>query len=203
MKLGKLTINPRLIGCMIEVSREQVEDAPNAEELIQLTLARALAVELDRQGLQGDGSASAMNGILVNPDIPETGTVGALTWTKIATEAKNVRLANHEPNSFISNTASNHEVLMSVDGEQRWLGAPPTLANVTMLESTHVPTAKALIGDFSRFAIGLRADMRIEATTTGDGTFEAHTVKIKIFMRGDYAILDATAFRRMDGVTVS
>ena len=203
IKFGKLTIDPRLIGCVVEMSRELVEDAPNAAEIIQTTLARSLAVEVDRLGLLGDSTVASMLGILESADIPETDTVGALTWTKIATEAKNVRLANHEPTAFISNTASNHEVLMSVDGEQRWLGAPPTLANVTMLESSHVPTAKAIIGDFSRFAFGLRSDARIEATQTGDGTFERHTVKVKIFLRGDFAILDRTAFRRMAGVTVS
>jgi HK97 family phage major capsid protein len=203
MQFGKLVIDPRVIGCMVEVSRELVEDAPNASELIENTLARALAVEVDRLGLMGDGTAASTLGILESGDIPETGSVGALTWAKIATEAKNVRLANHEPNAFISNTASNHEVLMTVDGQQRWLGAPPTLTGVTMLESSHVPTAKAIIGDFSRYAFGLRSEAMIEATVCAAGTFERHTIKVKCFLRGDFAILDKNAFRRMAGVTVT
>ena len=39
------------IACLVRLSRELAEDAPNAATLIEETLGRALAVELDRMAL--------------------------------------------------------------------------------------------------------------------------------------------------------
>lgn len=201
MDFGAVRLVPSLIGCFISASRELAEDAPNFSTLVQSTIANALAVQIDKAGIQGMGPPSVV-GLLQNPVIGETGTFGSMTWAKLSAEATTIRNANYEPTAAILNPTTRDGLLLSTaSGSGEWLSSPPTLSNVQVLATTNVPAGSGVIGDFRQMILGLRQDPIIEMTTTDGETFRRHQVGIKITFRGDFAILRETAFRRMVGIS--
>lgn len=201
MRLGGIRIFPKLIGSICTVSREAIDDTSNIQGLIEQELIKETAVKLDKLGLTGVGAAEEMIGLLNYPNIDSTPTVGDITWTKLASGALEVRKRNHEPNAAIMGTAENHALGMSTDQEDRWLGPPPPLQNLRRLETMNIPGDKAVVGDFSKFAMVLRTEPTLEVTREAGDNFKNHTVQIKLWMRADFVCFDETAFQIMDGVT--
>ena len=199
---SKITIQPRLMGIFVTVSRELVEDAANASQVIEMTMARALAAAIDKAGLDGVATASELNGILTDGDIDETDSTGAIDWTKLAAAAKAVRDNNHEPTSAIMSVANQHALGMSADLQERWLGPPPPLEPVAMLHTSAMPDSEIIVGDFANFALGLRSAARIEVSADAGETFQRHQVAIKAWWRGNFTTLDPSAFHKRTGVTV-
>lgn len=212
MRFGARMLNARTCGTIIRLSREMVEDA---EDLVVQQLTNFMAAEMARQvdswGLSGNGGTEP-TGLLTRATltgadkIESTGTVGALDWTDISSAATEVRDVNHEPTACILHTSryDGLGVLETGDGTNAargWLGRPSTLENVQFLATSHCPVDQLIIGDFSRFAMGMRLGMRIETTMDADGAFENHQMAIKIFSRIDFVPLDSTAFYVLTGIT--
>jgi len=194
--LGRTTITPRLIGCIVKASREMIEDAPNAPELIEMAMAASLANSLDRYAVNGIGAAEEPLGLLHVPDLASTDDEDPISFVNVAGAAMAVRVRNHEPTAAILNTIDDHVLGMTTDSQGRWLGAPPPLENVVRLESSHVPQDNVLVGDFTKFAWGIRENATVEIGETAEA-FERHQVCFKIFFRGDTAMLDSSAFQKV------
>ena len=192
----------RTIGCYIRLSRELVQDAPNASELIEQTMARALAAELDRQGINGDGSAEEY-GLLVYTGISETTSVGAIAWEDVHTAATGVRAANCEPSAYIVHPEIGGDLdILTASGSGNWLGNPPSLNTVPRLTSTNCPTSGAVVGDFVRgCAFAIRASATVETTAVGGDAFKYHELWLKITWRGCFRVLQPGCFHRLLGIT--
>ncbi len=72
---GQVRLQSRTIGAVIEISREVLEDSPNAGEIVSSVLASAMAAKLDALALAGNGS-SEMVGLCYHPSINLTGSTG-------------------------------------------------------------------------------------------------------------------------------
>jgi HK97 family phage major capsid protein len=198
----QVRFSAKKIAGLVTMSRELAEDAPNAAALVETTLAKALAAELDRQALLGVGNTE-MNGLLNWPGVATTESVGAVEWLDIHNAAVLVRTRNYEPGGYITSpTIAGDLDIIQADTAGTWLGAPPSLQGVRRFESTNCPDADIFMGDWSQFVYAIRTDARVELTTTGgDKTFEKHQVKIKITWRGDVNALNRNAFQVLTGVT--
>ena len=193
------------IGNYILASRELAEDAPNFGQLIEQTLANALAAELDRQFLQGDASAELL-GLINDGSARTTASVGAIAWEDLATGVVDLWGQNVMPNAYIVSPtiAGDLDALTSGDGStsaKLWLPAPPPVAPLTRFITSNMPDTDIAIGDFTQLAIGLRNEARIEVTTEAANTFEKHQVGIKVVWRGDTNRLRSTAFHILQKIT--
>lgn len=155
LKFGTRILSAMTGGCVVELSRELWEDS---EELLARQLGTFLAAELARQvdewGLSGSASAEPQGILQRDIDNTDSDSVGAIDWTDLSDAATKVRERNHEPTVAIMHTTIRDDLLSIETGDgtnsaRGWLGKPPTLENVTLLETTHCPLAKAIIGDFS------------------------------------------------------
>ena len=97
---GKIGFTAHKIGTMITLSRELAEDAPNASQIVEQTLTRAFAAELDRLGLVGSGS-SEPNGLLYYTDVNATDSIGEIAWEDVHNAAVAIRTRNFEPTGYI------------------------------------------------------------------------------------------------------
>jgi len=185
------------------MSRELAEDATGFAVTVEETLSRALAAQLDRLPIRGAPLGGALRlGMLDDPDIPETGSTGTLDWLKVAAAATLIRANNFEPNAAIIHPSRLDPLLNTLASTAgTWLGAPPSLANVAMLDTTHMTTTNLLIGDFTKLLWVFRSGPLIESTTSGSGTFSRHQLGIKITWRGDYGVLYPDAFRELSGIS--
>ena len=194
-----------LIGTYGVASRELLEDALNAAKIIEETLVRSLAAELDRQMLVGSGSAE-MTGILNYPGIGSTGSIGAIAWGDLLAAQVAIQALNHEPNGYIVSPtiAGDLNALTSGDGTNAaalWQGPPPGVSDLTRYVTSNMPDTDILVGLFSQVMLGLRQDAVVEFSAHAGETFQRHQVAFKVTWRGDVAVEHAAAFHKLGGIT--
>lgn len=198
-------LTARTIGTVVRASRELVEDAGNMARVIEDTITRALAVELDRQMLVGSGSAE-MTGILLTPGIGSTGSIGAIAWADLLAAQVAIQALNHEPNGYIVSPtiAGDLNALTSGDGTNSaalWQGPPPGVADLARFVTSNMPDTDILVGDFAQTILGLRQNALVEFTSVGGDAFTKHSVLFKVTWRGDVALEHAAAFHVLSGIT--
>lgn len=202
---GRVQFSAYKIACLLSLSRELAEDAPNAAQLVEQILTKSFAVELDRLALVGSGSAEP-NGLLNYTGVESTDSIGAIEWEDLHAAAVEVRGRNFEPTGYICSPtiAGDLDLITSGDGTnaaKMWLGPPPSLTQVPRYSSTNCPNANLFVGDWTQMAIALRTDATIEATTSGGNAFEKHQLLIKLTFRGDFGCLHSGAFHVLKGIT--
>jgi HK97 family phage major capsid protein len=206
ISFAQMVLSAYTIGTLVTCSRELAEDAPNFPELVSATIAKALAVQLDKYTLQGTGSGEPV-GLVNDSGISSTGTtaIGALEYTDLAAACEAIRVRNHEPSGIVLHPSSHSDVLLSTAGdgstsERIWLAKAPTLENVNMLATTNMPLANGLVGDWTKLVWGIRTSATVEADMSGT-RFDRHQIGFKIFFRGDFGVTDINAFHLLSGIT--
>ena len=152
-----VTLNPKLLACLIPLTVELVQDSPNLNELLNLAIAGAFAAKLD---------ALCIATLLADVNIPKSlVTQDPALWAKVL-EAVGAALALNQqlPTAHIGSSAdfiARAAQLASTAGT--WLGKPPALAAMAELHSTGLSAGTAFFGNFAEaFAIALRSDLRVE-----------------------------------------
>ena len=202
---GAIGMMANTIGNYVVVSRELVEDAPNAADLIQQTLAKALAVALDVLGLTGSGSAT-LEGLTTRSDIGNTGSVGTLAWSHLQTAVTGIRKANLEPNAYVCSPTTQNRLASLTTGDgtnaaKMWLPPPANVAQLEQLTTTSCPDGTIVCGDFTKAIFGIRQEAMIEVTKEGINTFQSHQLGIKITWRGDFNLTLPLAFYSLTGIS--
>lgn len=203
---GAVRLQTMTAGCVVTMSRELAEDSRQLlAESIGTLLINSMAVAVDKWGLAGTGSEEPL-GLLNRAGIGSTGSVGAIDWTDVAAAATALREINHEPNACILHPTAydalfNTETGDGTNAARGWLGAPPTLSNVTFLQSTNCPEDKLILGDFSKYVMGLRTSALVEASTQAGDAFVNHQVLVKISMRFDFVPLMEEAFHALEDIS--
>lgn len=197
----RVTLTAYTIGTEIVMSRELAADAPNAVQVIEQTIAAKLAERLDFFGLQGTGSAQPTG--LINSSGVNTTSVGTLDYTFLLTALKEVEIDNYQPNALVLSPTSWDilRVLLVAAEANHYATAPPAIAALTPFSTNGMTDTDGVIGDFTKFIIGLRQAPMIEVTTDGgNNAFGKHQMRIKITWRGDFALANPTAFTVLDSI---
>lgn len=201
---GSKLLNLRKRATIVRVSRELLEDAANAAEIITNVLVRAYASDLDSFLINGE-SDPFFAGLISDGNISETGSVGGITWEDVSGEITTLKSNNENPNAYIVNPviAGDLDELVTGDGStsaKGWLGPPPTLDGVSRFVTSSMPPANIVMGDFSQLAIGMKSNQfRLEISA--DDRFDFDQVSIRLVYRCDHAVLRSTALRRLAGIT--
>ena len=207
MTFGARRLSTSTAGSLVKMSRELYEDAGDMVAMqLESFLSSALATQVDAWGLDGTGSAQPLG--LTGRDIHTTGSIGQPDWADLSTAATAVRVSNHIPAVAIMHPScygalAEIETGDGTNAARGWLNAPPTLKDTRFLQSTNCPVAKLVIGDFSRYLMGVRTGARVEASTEAGDAFANHQVWLKITMRFDFITLDDTAFELLTGITIA
>jgi HK97 family phage major capsid protein len=194
MQLGLVTVVPRMLGCLIRVAREDAEDSANFSTLVQRIITKAFAQSIDNFGLNGVPGTQSPRGLFSFSEILNT-DFETLTSTTVSAAALSVKNRNHIPSAAIMTVTDDHAISELKDSTGQWLGLSPALKDTSIYASTQVPANRFAIGDFSKFALGLRTSLRIESTDVGAGAFEKNQRVFAIYWRGDFMVLDHNAFQ--------
>lgn len=190
------------------LSRELVEDSEILAMFLTEKITKAFGTELDRLSLAGAASDTEIDGLLSNTRIASTGSIGEIDWSDLSAAARAIRVRNEEPTAAILHPEIHGRLLDTETGDgvnssRGWLGKPPSLENVSMLDSTSCTSTKAIVGDFQQLLWGLRQGVLLEVTTQGSDAWEKHGVEIKATWRGDFGVMRADAFQTLTGITAS
>ena len=199
----QVVFNAVKIATIVPISRELAEDAPNAAGIVEQTLTRAFAAELDRLALVG---ALRPCGVLNYKDVNATDSVGAIAWEDVHAAKVEVENGNFTPTGYICspNIGGDLDLITSGDGTNAaklWLGPPPSLNRVPRFTTKNCPDANLFIGDWSQLVIGIRTDAALEITSSGGLAFEKHQLLVKLTFRGDVGLLHSAGFHVLRGIT--
>lgn len=197
------------IGCIVRISREIAEDAPNLPQLLEQVMAEALAVEIDRQALLGTGS-SELEGLHLRASLTEA-SIGAVTdYTEVISAITKLMNANQKPNAWILNPTMHlhYEGLKAaVDGQ--YLAAPPSVAGLKRLVTSSLPAtgytttneSPMFILDGTQVLFGVRR--AIEVSRTDQRYWDQDQIGFKVTVRLDTALLRSNACCYCSGAKIS
>ena len=204
-------LRARTYGVVVTSSVELLNDAPNAEAMIEASLVGAMAHAFDVAGIAGDGSTTGnldnVTGLLSHVDIPETLAVGTPTDFDAWLDSMSaIEAVNHSPRTVLDNPATKNflrKITTGLSGDKTKLTQPADYAAMQRLASTNVPAGNSIVGDFTKGVYGITEALTLEATREGGDSFKNHQVLIRAVMRIDYAPLYVAAFHRMKGITTT
>jgi HK97 family phage major capsid protein len=208
-----VTLTARSLAAMIQVNRELLEDAPNAESVVTNVLAQAMAVQLDAAGLVGSGTPPTPQGIRGATGVTQVsmGVNGATftAWGPVLDLVRDLEIANAGTvTAMVAHPRTWRAVNGLVDTTNQPLLAPPRIADVPRLATTSLPITETqgtstdasplFAGDFSEVMLGLRTDLRIQML---DQTYAANgQVGFLAWMRADWQLARPAAVGRLIGV---
>ena len=203
--VASIEFRAKKLGALVKLSRELVDDAPNARRMVEEQLAKVLALEIDRVALLGDGGGEEPRGIFNHSDVQELGSVGSPTYDDFIDAIQLVEDVDGVPNAYMYSPDTRNTLEKAKDGQGQYLAAPPVLAVLPPFVTRQLATTQAVLGDFEQIMVGVRRHIRVEITTSAsDGTqsaFDRDQVWIKATWRGDVQLGHANHLVKLTGIT--
>jgi HK97 family phage major capsid protein len=175
-----ISITPRSLSFMIKVSRELLADATNIETAVNTAIAQAFAIEIDRVGLRGTGTAPEPRG-LKNTSGIQTVTNGAAGtvlagYANLFSGIDSILTANGPmPNAAIMAPRSLVRLGALQDTTNQPLQVPGMLKDVKLLQTSQVPInltvggstdcSEIYLGDFTKMFICMRESLNVQVLT--------------------------------------
>lgn len=221
MSFGKLTLKARTLAALVKVSVEVIEDAMNLDQIVSSALSQALALELDRACIFGEGTPIEPLGLYNTEGVQviDMGENGAAldSYLVFSQAAGKIADANGPEARNLALAMSPREYT-EMDGWTDTLGQPlkPTKSYEDMRKfiSNQIPTnmtkgaaddASIMIaGDFSQMLVGMRTNIAVKVSEdAADETGSAFTdmqVWIRAYLRADLVVARPPWFCVIDGV---
>jgi HK97 family phage major capsid protein len=206
---------PRSLSVLFRVSRELLMDSPVLQDAIPRIIGQAMAVELDRVGLRGTGTAPQPRGILNTSGIQSVtngangASLGTTAYANLISAMQAIRTANGPmPTAAIMAPRSLATLAGLLDTTNQPRQVPPLLSGWQMLDTSQIPInltvgtgtdcSEIYVADFRTVAFGVRHNVQVQQLNeryaeTGEIGFVAH-------MRVDFACLYPAAVGVVTGV---
>jgi HK97 family phage major capsid protein len=204
-----VTLHARTLAARVVMSVELSDDSPTVGNAIETALSAALAGELDRAAIFGSGTPPEPQGLVGTTGVTELDVTAGwpdLRYSDFSRAVQLIRMANHEPSGVIygPDVAGSLERL---EDEDRQPLRPPASFEALQKFTTSKLAETAAIGDWSQFAVGLRQELRIEASQAANDEnglgFSSFSVLIRGTLRADFAVLKPAAFVILTNITPS
>jgi HK97 family phage major capsid protein len=222
-----VTLTAHSLNALVVTSVEWLADAQDGSDLIEQTIAQAIARELDFVALYGGittghgvttprTSPPNPTGILaalqsqLSANAPAAATNGTTPtsgsfWAEMLKAAYLVRAGNHEPNAMIWNSSADLTYALATDTTGQPLNAPARLPRQVVsntipsyTQGTMTTATDAFVGDFSKLLIGVRGALTI--TTLKERYADNGQVGFLAWWRGDIQLADPKAFSVFSGI---
>ena len=188
--LGQVKLRARSLSVLVKLSRELIQDADNAEAVITSSLIGAMAEELDRAMIAGDGKAGAPIGLLNTPGLSTHDAGGGPTgfnYDDIIDAIAIVENQNARARAMIYSPNAWKTLAKTRTSDGDYLSPPQAFDSLQRLSTTAVGDANVLLGDFSSCLLGIREGVTIRAGEMGDDG-EKGLVSVAAHARGDFAV---------------
>lgn len=216
-QLSPISLKAMTIGVLVRSSLELLEDAENAGEQIINSMSAAIALEIDRVGLLGNGVGEP-KGIDVCSNINEISkgvNGGTITsYDDFSNGCEDIAENNGEANAVIMAPRTFYTLDRLKEGTTLApLPAPESYKALKAFKTNQIGVAdtqgtcttasKVFLGDFKNVLYGIRKQLEIETTRSGGTkTFAKCEMLIRCRARLDVAILREPHFTRISGIKV-
>lgn len=203
-----ITLAFKKVGGVLKVGRETVLDSdPAALQVLGDNLAKALALEMDKQLFAGDGTGNKPTGFLSGTDINGTPTPlqtagTAIDYAGIITARGAVKASGAKPRVLFVSPASETALALQTDAMDRPLltgTADGTAEQIGGLRVFVTPALSmtAVVAEPEQIIVGLRQDAQI--AISDQAAFASDAVLIKISARADVGINDPAGIAVIPG----
>jgi len=203
---GAVTLTAKTLAVMAVLSVELAEDStPDATQVIERALSKALALELDRVALVGTGSDPQPRGVENTSGILTDAATNPITYADFSRASQAILEANHTPTGVLYGPGVWGELDRAEDDVFQPKRPPASWEALGKFVTTQCPSDLAFTADWRQLLIGVRTDLVIEAsreaTHSGGSAFRNLQVAVRAYMRADIALEHATAFHVLTGIT--
>lgn len=208
-----LTLEAKALAGIVKVSRELLADSVNVGEMLTNAFAQAMALEMDRVALWGDGTDDSPVGVAGTSGINEVsmGTNGAAlsNYDKLIDAVYEMKLDNAaDPTAMIMHPRTEVALAKFKSGDGNPIIVPEMIARIPRLATTAASIAETqgtatnassiLFGDFRHLFIGMREEVRI--TILRERYADYGQVGFLCWMRADVALAHKASFSRLKGI---
>jgi HK97 family phage major capsid protein len=206
-------VTPRSLAFVIRVSRELLADGVNIESALRTAIGQAFAVEIDRAGLRGSGTAPEVRGLLNTAGVQAVGngTNGAVlgSYANIFSATQAILQANGPmPTAAIMSPRSLVRLGGLADSTGQPLQVPDMLKPMQRVHTSQIPNnltvgsstdcSEMYVGNFSQLAIAMREELSVQMLQE---TYAANgQIGFMCHARLDMAVLYPAAFAIVTGV---
>lgn len=207
---GRLTLRARKLAALVRVSKELVEDASNAVELIEQMIAKQIALGLDLGALVGDGDGEEPVGIFETTGVTTTAVSGNADYDTLLDAILALENVNAEAVTAIYTPTLKNWLAKLVTGDATnsakfYLPAPDDVKALQTLITNQLATSQAVVGDFSQMLIGVRlgpgAGIQFEVAPFAGDAYAKDQWLIKARWRGDVGLSHANHFHTLTGIS--
>jgi len=213
MTFEKVTFTAKTLAAMCKLSVELFEDGNNIDQVVSDALASALALELDRAALLGDGSGATPKGLYSQTGVQAVAVADTFDASELISAIQKIYEQNGEPNGMVFSPRTWANITAWKDTTGQPLRLPPAIENLPKFVTNQVPTnlgagtneSPVFVGDFKQLMIGVRTNLVVEASrAASDGTsraFESLQVFIRAYLRADIQLAHPAHFVKITGIT--
>jgi len=215
---GQVAFAPKSLAVLVKVSRELLADSLNIEQILEDTLANALALQLDYAGLYGSGSSNQPLGLKSVLTTATRNQVLATNGAKLSaqgfylpihTAAKKVSEGNDAASAVVLSPRTFFDIQGFTDTTNQPLKPSAFIENnLSFYETNSVPntlttgtsnvTSEIFTGNFSNLLLGLRQQLEIQVITE---TFAGNLqVGFLAHLRADWQVARTNSFWLTQGV---
>lgn len=213
---SRVLLEAKAVAGIVKVSRELLSDSVNVSEMLTNAFAQAMALELDRVALFGDGTDDGPIGITGTSGINEVSmaTNGATLsssggYDKLIDAVYEMQVDNAaDPTAMIMHPRTGAQLAKLKDGNSLPLPAPEMIARIPRLTTTAASIAETqgtattassiVFGNFRELFIGMRDEMQI--TVLKERYADYGQVGFLCWMRADVQLAHKASFSRLKGV---
>jgi HK97 family phage major capsid protein len=199
-----VNLNSRKIAGICAISKELAADAQNAPDLIIDSITKSMAQSLDTLALSGSGTGDGWLGILNDPNVTETGSIGAIDYDNLL-DSLNLLQENFAPGEFGMLASSDVWTALSklkTATELQYLTPPVAISDLLRGRTEKVVNTKAIVGQFDQVIFGMRNNgIQISLSDEAGDSFQKDQIFVKGTLRGDSNLMNAGFFNVLTGIT--
>jgi len=210
--ISGVKLTAKTVICGVTLSHELASDSPNASQVVEDTIAAAIASEIDRAGLLGSGTDPEPQGIFGHSGVTDTALGATPTYDDFSNLYFRLANSNEQPNGLVTSSRTMQTLDQLKDNNGRYLQPPQSWNNFAKMTTNAIPNDQgagtdeslAVMGNFRQLFQGIRENLQIEVSrTASDADSNAWSdlqVKIRVFTRIDFALGRPGAFQTLSGI---
>ncbi len=209
----RVLLTAKSLAGIVKLSRELVMDTVNAGAMIEQALAKAMALEIDRAAIFGDGTSDSPTGVINTSGINEvamaTNGFALSNADKLLDTIYEMALDNSAlPTAMIMHPRTELAMDKLKDGEGMPMVWPDKIAKLPRLVTTAAPITETqgsasnassiVFGDYTQLFIGMREDINVRVLNE---LYAANgQIALLVHARVDMQLAHAPSFSRLKGI---
>lgn len=200
MTFDNMTLQPRHVGALTELSRQLIQQSsPQIEQIVRDDMSAVLAEAFDTAILTGDGVKQPLG--LLNTVGIQTANLATLDWPAVLAMLQKLAAVNVSPNAWLASPVGATKLraaLKSATAGAGYLMDNGQMAGLPVAVSNQVPlkTAKGqvILGDFTEMFVGVWDSVQILVNPYESAAYSRGGVKVRALMTADAAVRRPEAF---------